>query len=153
MGIHHDSSSQCRCAGRTQRWPASKQLIVNISRVSRELTGLYISSLIAVWSLLAPWSKEISSNGSQNENVGLFISNSYSAVYSVHLYPRLDDLQLPVFVHTTIPIWRYTRWFICSCSMSSRKCICFCTTVSEQNNELKWKQLMQAVVTICDIRR
>lgn len=104
-----------------------------------------------VWSLVARWSKEISSNSSQNENVGLFISNSYSMVYSVHLYTRLDDLQLPVFMCTTFPIWRHTWWLISSCSMSSRKFICFGTTVSELNNELKWKQLMQAVATVCDI--
>lgn len=152
MGIHHDSSSQCGWAGRTQRWPALKQLIAHISWVSAAMSGLYISSLIVVWSPVARWSKGISSNGSQNENVGLFISSSYSTVYSVHLYPRLDDLQLPVFVRTTVLIWRHTWWLISSCSMSSRKCICLCAAVSEQNNELKWKQLMQAVATVCDVR-
>lgn len=60
---------------------------------------------------MASWSKEI--NGS-DEHVGLFISNSYSTVYSVHLYPRLDDLQLPYFVHTTVPIWRHTQYLISS---------------------------------------
>lgn len=129
-----------------------KQLIVHISWVSAALTALYISSLIVVWSPVAPWSKGISSDGSQNQNIGLFISNSYSTVYSVHLSPRLDDLQLPVFVRTTVPIWRHTRWLISSCSMSRRKCICFCTAVSEQNKELKEKQLMQATATVWDIR-
>lgn len=68
-------------------------------------------------------------------------------VYSAHLDSRLDGVQLPVFVHTTAPIWRHTRWFISSCSTSSRKHFCFSATVSEQNKELKWKQQMEQFVT------
>lgn len=68
-------------------------------------------------------------------------------MYSAHLDSRLDGVQLPVFVHTTAPIWRHTRRLISSCSISSRKRFCFCATVSEQNEELKWKQQMEQFVT------
>lgn len=129
MGIHHDSSSQCQRAERPQRWPALKQLIVNISTSWHFYLRLWFAgcSLIQRTRLqrLTKW------------DVGLFMSNSHT---------RLDDLQLPVFVSTTVAIWRRTRSLISSCSMRSRKC--FCTTVSEQDDELKRKQLMQPVATV-----